>query len=196
MSYASINRVVLIGRLTRDPELRELPSGQSVCNLRIACNGIRRDEGEYRERPHYFDVSAFAGLAENVARYMRKGSLVAIDGRLEWREWETADRSRETRRAPFRPEAQSAWWPRTSSSWIDAAASAARTARWTSWAAVRTSGSSSAAPVPARSTWFSRDRQPSSDHVCNCGASVSDAPQVAVGRFLCLRASWPSREMP
>jgi single-strand DNA-binding protein len=91
MSYASINRVVLIGRLTRDPELRELPSGQSVCNLRIACNGIRRDEGEYRERPHYFDVGAFAGLAENVARYMRKGSLVAIDGRLEWREWETAE---------------------------------------------------------------------------------------------------------
>jgi single-strand DNA-binding protein len=96
MSYASINRVVLVGRLTRDPELRELPSGQSVCNLRIACNGIRREEGEYRERPHYFDVSAFAGLAENVARYMRKGSLVALDGRLEWSEWETADRSRET----------------------------------------------------------------------------------------------------
>ncbi len=94
MSYASINRVVLIGRLTRDPELRELPSGQSVCNLRIACNGIRRDEGEYRERPHYFDVGAFAGLAENVARYMRKGSLVAIDGRLEWREWETAEQQK------------------------------------------------------------------------------------------------------
>ncbi len=91
MSYSSINRVVLIGRLTRDPELRELPSGQSVCNLRVACNGIKRDEGEYRERPHYFDVGAFAGLAENVARYMRKGSLVAIDGRLEWREWETAE---------------------------------------------------------------------------------------------------------
>ncbi len=91
MSYSSINRVVLIGRLTRDPELRELPSGQHVCNLRIACNGLKRDEGEYRERPHYFDVGAFAGLAENVARYMRKGSLVAIDGRLEWREWETAE---------------------------------------------------------------------------------------------------------
>jgi single-strand DNA-binding protein len=91
MSYASINRVVLIGRLTRDPELRELPSGQNVCNLRVACNGLRREEGEYRERPHYFDVGAFAGLAESVARYMRKGSLVAIDGRLEWREWETAE---------------------------------------------------------------------------------------------------------
>jgi single-strand DNA-binding protein len=94
MSYSSINRVVLIGRLTRDPELRELPSGQSVCNVRLACNGVRRDpEGEYRERPNYFDVGAFGGLAENVARYMRKGSLVAIDGRLEWREWETPERS-------------------------------------------------------------------------------------------------------
>jgi single-strand DNA-binding protein len=95
MSYASINRVVLIGRLTRDPELHELPSGQSVCDLRIACNGIRRDaDGEYRERPHFFDVGAFGGLAENVARYMTKGRLIAIDGRLEWREWETAEQQK------------------------------------------------------------------------------------------------------
>ncbi|MGH2853286.1 MAG: single-stranded DNA-binding protein [Solirubrobacteraceae bacterium] len=94
MSYASINRVVLIGRLTRDPELRELPSGHSVCKLRVACNGIRRDpEGEFRERPHFFDVATFGGLAENVARYMHKGRLVAIDGRLEWSEWEIADGS-------------------------------------------------------------------------------------------------------
>jgi single-strand DNA-binding protein len=92
MSYVTINRVVLVGRLTRDPELRELPSGHSVCNLRIACNGIRREaDGEYRERPHFFDVATFGGRAETVARYMRKGSLVAIDGRLEWREWETAE---------------------------------------------------------------------------------------------------------
>ncbi len=95
MSYSSINRIVLIGRLTRDPELRELPSGRSVCDLRLACNGVRRDpEGEYRERPHFFDVAAFAGLGESVARHMRKGSLVAIDGRLEWREWETAEQAK------------------------------------------------------------------------------------------------------
>ncbi len=95
MSYANINRVVLVGRFTRDPELRELPSGQSVCNLRLACNGVRRDaDGEYREKPHFFDVAAFGGLAENVARYMRRGSLVAIDGRLEWSEWETADQQK------------------------------------------------------------------------------------------------------
>jgi single-strand DNA-binding protein len=94
MSYSSINRVVLVGNLTRDPEQRELPSGQSVCNLRVACNGLRRDaEGEYHERPLFFDVAAFGGLAETVARYMHKGSRVAIDGRLEWREWETAEGS-------------------------------------------------------------------------------------------------------
>jgi single-strand DNA-binding protein len=91
MSYTSINRVVLVGNLTRDPELRELPSGNSVCNLRIACNGLKRDEGEYRERPLFFDIATFGGLAESVARYMRRGSLVAVDGRLEWREWETAE---------------------------------------------------------------------------------------------------------
>jgi len=92
MSQASINHVVLIGRLTRDPELRELPAGSSVCNLRIACNRFRRDDdGEYHEHPNYFDVATFGGLAENVARYLAKGRLVAVAGRLEWREWETAE---------------------------------------------------------------------------------------------------------
>jgi single-strand DNA-binding protein len=95
MPYADINRVVLVGRLTQDPELRALPSGQSVSNLRIACNGVRRDaEGEYHERPHFFDVAAFAGQAETACRYLRKGRRIAIDGRLEWREWETAEQQR------------------------------------------------------------------------------------------------------
>jgi single-strand DNA-binding protein len=95
MSYFSINRVVLVGRLTRDPELRAIPSGTSVCGLRIACNSSRRDtDGELRERPNYFDVSVFGVPGESVANYMRKGSRVAIDGRLEWREWETADEQR------------------------------------------------------------------------------------------------------
>jgi single-strand DNA-binding protein len=91
MSYSDINRVVLVGRLTRDPELRALPSGHSVCNLRLACNGVRKDGDVYQERPNYFDVSAFGAQGENVDRYMRKGSRVVIDGRLEWREWETSD---------------------------------------------------------------------------------------------------------
>ena len=95
MSYSNLNRVTLVGRLTRDPELRELSSGQSVCNLRVACNASRRDpEGEYRERPSFFDVGAFGALAESIGRYLHKGSRIALDGRLEWREWETADQQR------------------------------------------------------------------------------------------------------
>jgi single-strand DNA-binding protein len=95
MSFFNINRVVLIGRLTRDPELRSLPSGTSVCTLRIACNGSRRDaDGDYHERPNYFDVSVYGSPGENVGTYMRKGSRVAIDGRLEWREWETTDQQK------------------------------------------------------------------------------------------------------
>jgi single-strand DNA-binding protein len=95
MSYFAINRVVLVGRLTRDPELRALPSGTSVCGLRIACNASYKDaDGELVERPNYFDVSAYGAAGESVSRYMRRGSRVAVDGRLEWREWETAEQER------------------------------------------------------------------------------------------------------
>ena len=95
MSYFSINRVVLVGRLTRDPELRALPSGVSVCGLRIACNSSRRDnDGGYKEKPNFFDLSVYGPSAESVSQYMRKGSRVAVDGRLEWREWETSDQQK------------------------------------------------------------------------------------------------------
>jgi single-strand DNA-binding protein len=95
MSYSSINRVVLVGRLTRDPELSALPSGRSVCDLRIACSSVKREnDGEYAERPNYFDVSVFGAQAESVQRYTKKGRRVAIDGRLEWREWETEEQQR------------------------------------------------------------------------------------------------------
>jgi len=92
VSYFSINRVVLVGRLTHSPELRALPSGTSVCSLRVACNSNRRDpDGELRERPNFFDVNVYGPSGESVSQYMRRGSRVAIDGRLEWREWETDD---------------------------------------------------------------------------------------------------------
>jgi single-strand DNA-binding protein len=95
MSSFSINRVVLVGRLTKDPELRSLPSGVNACNLRVACNSTRRDaEGDYRDRANYFDVSVYGAAAENVERYTRKGSRIAIDGRLEWRGWETPDQQK------------------------------------------------------------------------------------------------------
>lgn len=95
MSYSNLNRVVIVGRLTRDPETRSTPSGRTVCSLRVACNGLRRDaEGVYSQKPNFFDVSVFGGAAESVQRYTRKGAKVAIDGRLEWREWETDEQQR------------------------------------------------------------------------------------------------------
>jgi single-strand DNA-binding protein len=95
MPTSSINRVILIGNLTRDPELRPLDSGSSVCHLRIACNGRRRDkQGNWTDRAHYFDVSVFGPHGVSSSRYLRKGKQVAIDGRLEWREWENSDQQK------------------------------------------------------------------------------------------------------
>jgi single-strand DNA-binding protein len=94
LSSIHINRAIVVGNLTRDPELRAAASGTSVCGLRIACNTRRRksgDGGEWEDRPNYFDVTVFGGQAESCARYLNKGRQVAIDGRLEWREWKNAD---------------------------------------------------------------------------------------------------------
>jgi single-strand DNA-binding protein len=94
MAATNINRVVMTGNLTRDPELRNLPSGTSVCSLRIACNTRRKDEsGQWVDKPNYFDVTVWGAQGENCAQYLAKGRPVAIDGRLEWREWEAKDGS-------------------------------------------------------------------------------------------------------
>ena len=91
VSYPTINRVVLLGRLTRDPELRMLPSGETVCGLRVACNSSRRlPDGSYEERPNYFDVNVFGAQGVTAADRLHKGERVAITGRLEWREWKNS----------------------------------------------------------------------------------------------------------
>ncbi|HVL97642.1 MAG TPA: single-stranded DNA-binding protein [Solirubrobacteraceae bacterium] len=89
MAATNINRVVLTGNLTRDPELRSLNSGNSVCSLRIASNTRRKDNttGEWVDKPNYFDVTVWGAQGENCARFLSKGRPVAIDGRLEWREF-------------------------------------------------------------------------------------------------------------
>lgn len=84
----NVNVCVLTGNLTRDPELAELPSGAQVCKLRVAVATRERVDGEWVDRPNYFDVSVFGGQAESVARYLTKGRAVAIEGRLRWREWQ------------------------------------------------------------------------------------------------------------
>jgi single-strand DNA-binding protein len=92
---ANINRVVLVGNLTRDPELRHTPSGTPVCNLGIAVNGRRRDEsGNWVDKPNFFRISVFGNQAESCAQYLSKGRPVAIDGRLDWRQWDAQDGSK------------------------------------------------------------------------------------------------------
>ena len=89
---ANINRVVLVGNLTRDPELRHTPGGTPVCSLRIAVNSRRKDEtGQWVDKPNYFSISVFGNQAESCAQYLSKGRPVAVDGRLDWREWQAQD---------------------------------------------------------------------------------------------------------
>lgn len=88
---ANINRVVIVGNLTRDPELRHTPSGMAVCNMRIAVNTRRKEGEEWVEKPNYFDVTVWGNQGESCAQYLAKGSRAGIDGRLEWREWEAQD---------------------------------------------------------------------------------------------------------
>lgn len=92
MAASNVNRVVITGNLTRDPELRNTSSGTPVCSLRVACNTRRKDaSGEWVDKPNYFDVTVWGAQGENCANYLSKGRPVAIDGRLDWREWEAKD---------------------------------------------------------------------------------------------------------
>ena len=78
MAATNINRVVLTGNLTRDPELRSTPSGTSICSLRVACNTRRKDaSGEWVDKPNYFDVTVWGAQGENCANYLSKGRPVA-----------------------------------------------------------------------------------------------------------------------
>jgi single-strand DNA-binding protein len=97
VAATNLNVVVITGNLTKDPELRQLPnSGTAVCDLRVAVNSRRRDQnGEWVDKPNYFDVTVFGAQGENCATYLTKGRPVAIEGRLDWREWETENGKRQ-----------------------------------------------------------------------------------------------------
>lgn len=92
MATSNINVVVLTGNLTTDPELRSLPSGTALCKLRVASNTRRKDaSGQWVDKSNYFDVTVWGAQGESCARYLAKGRPVAIEGRLEWREWDAPD---------------------------------------------------------------------------------------------------------
>ncbi|MSO43978.1 MAG: single-stranded DNA-binding protein [Thermoleophilia bacterium] len=89
---SDLNRVTLVGRLTRDPEVRHLKSGDPVASMRVAVNSRGRgDDGQWTDKPNFFDVSVFGRQAETVSQYLSKGRRIGIDGRLSWREWEAPD---------------------------------------------------------------------------------------------------------
>jgi single-strand DNA-binding protein len=89
-TMASINRVVLVGNLTRDPELRQTPNGTSVCDLGLAVNDRRKQGEEWVEKANFFDVTVWGAQAESCSRYLSKGRQVAIDGRLDLQTWESS----------------------------------------------------------------------------------------------------------
>ncbi len=87
-----IAHVTLVGNLTRDPELRQTPTGTSVCQLGVAVNSSYKDStGQWVEKPNYFDVVVWGPQGENCARYLSKGRQIAVDGRLDQRSWEAQD---------------------------------------------------------------------------------------------------------
>jgi single-strand DNA-binding protein len=95
----NINRVVLTGNLTKDPDMRSTPeSGLSICKLRLAVNTRRKNNstGNWEEKPNYFDVTVFGRQAESCGQYLHKGRPVAIDGRLDWREYEVEGQKRQS----------------------------------------------------------------------------------------------------
>jgi single-strand DNA-binding protein len=95
VAASNINVVVITGNLTKDPELRSTGGGTSVCELRVAVNSRRKNgqTGEWEDKPNYFNVVVFGAQGDNCANYLAKGRPVAVEGRLDWREWEAKDGS-------------------------------------------------------------------------------------------------------
>jgi single-strand DNA-binding protein len=93
-----INRVTLVGRLTRDPELQHLPSGTPVLRLGLAVNGRMQDgAGQWVDKPNFFDVKVFGNQAEFLGQHLAKGRRVGVDGRLDWSSWEAQDGSKRSK---------------------------------------------------------------------------------------------------
>jgi single-strand DNA-binding protein len=86
----SINKVLISGNLTRDPELRATASGMPILGLGVAVNDRRKNQstGEWEDYPNFIDCTMFGSRAESVARFLSKGSKVAIEGKLRWSQWE------------------------------------------------------------------------------------------------------------
>lgn len=83
-----LNKCQIIGNITKDPELKSLPRGVPVCSFSVATNEVFVKDGEKKEKVEYHNIVCFNKTAENVAKYMKKGSQVYIEGKLQTRTWE------------------------------------------------------------------------------------------------------------
>lgn len=84
----NLNVAIVSGRLVRDPELKALPSGTSICNFSLATNHVYTKDGERKESVEYHNVVLFGKQADNTARFLKKGSEALVEGRLQTRSWE------------------------------------------------------------------------------------------------------------
>jgi single-strand DNA-binding protein len=92
-----LNKVFLIGRLTRDPEIRFLPSGSQVTSFSVAVNRSYKVNNEWKEETYFFDVEAFGYLAERLGKQLNKGTQILIEGQLRQDRWETAGGDKRTK---------------------------------------------------------------------------------------------------
>jgi single-strand DNA-binding protein len=109
---ASLNAVILMGNLTRDPELRTTPNGTSVASFGLAVNRRYRQGEEQREEVMFIDITCFGRQAEVASEYLSKGNLVTIEGRLQWRSWETPEGQKRSKHEVIANNVQ--FMPRTS----------------------------------------------------------------------------------
>lgn len=84
----NVNKVILVGNITRDPELKALPSGTQVAAFSIATNEVYIKDGEKKESTEFHNVIAWGKTAENIAKYMKKGSQIYVEGKLQTRSWD------------------------------------------------------------------------------------------------------------
>lgn len=86
------NKAFIIGNLTRDPEIKALPSGAKVCSFSVATNRVWKDQnGQRQEQSDFHNIVVFGRQAENVAQYMKKGNMILVEGRIQTRSWEGQD---------------------------------------------------------------------------------------------------------
>ena len=85
----AFNKVLLIGNLTRDPELTYIKSGTGVCNFGLAVNEKFKQGDEWKEKVHFVEITVWAKQGENCAQYLKKGSLIHLEGKLDYQTWET-----------------------------------------------------------------------------------------------------------